>query len=278
MQVLVLAAQNAVDYRLLGVATSASTLFRQVGGSIGVSAFGAIFSNRLGHELAQRLPPGTHVSTAVNPAVVHHLPPAIHAPYVAAFAASLRPVFLAAAAVSLAAFVLTWLLREVPLRQTARAGGVGESFASPRDDSSERELERIISSIVRGDTRLRIYRQVIARAGLDLPPSETWLLGRLRGRTPVTVPELAREFAVPAERVAALAGELERRGLVSDGAGPVDLTADGREALVGLVEAGRAELTALLDNWQRPDDQELAPVLRRLADSLVAEIPDEVPS
>ena len=48
MQVLVLAAQNAVDYRLLGVATSGATLFRQVGGSIGVSVFGAIFTNRLG--------------------------------------------------------------------------------------------------------------------------------------------------------------------------------------------------------------------------------------
>ena len=52
MQVLVLAVQNAVDYRLLGVATSGSTLFRQVGGSIGVAAFGAIFANRLGDELA----------------------------------------------------------------------------------------------------------------------------------------------------------------------------------------------------------------------------------
>jgi EmrB/QacA subfamily drug resistance transporter len=48
MQVLVLAAQNAVPYELLGVATSGSTLFRQVGGSIGVSIFGAIFANRWG--------------------------------------------------------------------------------------------------------------------------------------------------------------------------------------------------------------------------------------
>ena len=36
MQVLVLAVQNAVDPRQLGVATSGSTLFRQIGGSIGV--------------------------------------------------------------------------------------------------------------------------------------------------------------------------------------------------------------------------------------------------
>ena len=53
MQVLVLAAQNSVEYRFLGVATSGSTLFRQVGGSIGVAAFGAIFTNQLATELAK---------------------------------------------------------------------------------------------------------------------------------------------------------------------------------------------------------------------------------
>ena len=47
MQVLVLAVQNAVEYRFMGVATSGSLLFRQIGGSIGVSLFGAIFANRL---------------------------------------------------------------------------------------------------------------------------------------------------------------------------------------------------------------------------------------
>jgi hypothetical protein len=61
MQVLVLAAQNAVDYRPLGVATSASSLRRQIGGSIGVSVFGAIFTNRLGHELAKQLPRDVHL-------------------------------------------------------------------------------------------------------------------------------------------------------------------------------------------------------------------------
>ena len=70
MQVLVLAAQNAVPYEMLGVATSGSTLFRQIGGAIGVSLFGAIFANRLGVELAERLPAGVHVPTAANPALV----------------------------------------------------------------------------------------------------------------------------------------------------------------------------------------------------------------
>ena len=119
MQVLVLAAQNAVDYRLLGVATSGSTLFRSIGGSIGVSAFGAIFANRLATELARRLPNG-HIPSAANPAVIKHLPAAIHAPYVQAVVDALQPVFLTATGISVVAFVLTWLLREVPLRTTAR--------------------------------------------------------------------------------------------------------------------------------------------------------------
>jgi MFS family permease len=70
MQVLVLAAQNAVPYEMLGVATSGATLFRQIGGAIGVSIFGAIFANRLSAELAARLPGGVHVPAAANPAIV----------------------------------------------------------------------------------------------------------------------------------------------------------------------------------------------------------------
>ena len=58
MQVLVLAVQNAVPFRMMGVATTGSTLFRQVGGSIGVSLFGAIFANSLHSNLAAFLPPG----------------------------------------------------------------------------------------------------------------------------------------------------------------------------------------------------------------------------
>jgi EmrB/QacA subfamily drug resistance transporter len=274
MPILVLVAQNSVDYRLLGVATSAATLSRQVGGSIGVSVFGAVFSNRLGQELAERLPAGVGIPTAADPAVVRELPAAIHAPYVASFAAALHPVFLVAAGGALVAFALTWLLRNVPLRQTAGASGVGESFASPRGDSSEGELERIASSIARGEARTRIYAAMAARAGLSLPPAETWLLGRLRGRTPATMPDLAGELGVPAERVASLAGDLERRGLVRADAGSFELTDYGRAALEKLVDAGRAELTALVDG-QRFSPEDLAPVLRRLAASLVAAIPEQ---
>jgi EmrB/QacA subfamily drug resistance transporter len=131
MQVLVLVAQNSVDYRHLGVATSGSTLFRQIGGSIGVSVFGAIFANRLAHELASRLPRGFHAPTAANPAVVKHLPAAIHRPYIEAFAVSLHPVFLMATGIAFLAFVLSWLLREVPLREKTRFEAAGDALPPP---------------------------------------------------------------------------------------------------------------------------------------------------
>jgi putative ABC transport system ATP-binding protein len=55
IQVLVIAVQNAADYRDLGAATSGVTFFRSIGGAFGVSVFGAIFSNRLASELAAAL-------------------------------------------------------------------------------------------------------------------------------------------------------------------------------------------------------------------------------
>jgi EmrB/QacA subfamily drug resistance transporter len=121
MQVLVLAVQNAVEFRVMGVATSGSILFRQVGGSIGIAIFGAIFANSFQSKLAADLPAGAHVPKTVSPSVVGGLPPALHEGYVQAVATSLHPVFVVAACFSVCAFLLTWLLKEVPLRTTSRA-------------------------------------------------------------------------------------------------------------------------------------------------------------
>ena len=117
MQVLVLAVQNAVDFSVMGVATSGSLLFRQVGGSIGIAIFGAIFANRLHSDLAHR---GVHAPKNVSPAVVRSLPPPLRHAYVEAIASALHPVFVAASGIAVAAFLLTWLLREVPLRASTR--------------------------------------------------------------------------------------------------------------------------------------------------------------
>ncbi|MGH2972296.1 MAG: MDR family MFS transporter [Gaiellaceae bacterium] len=118
MQVLVLAVQNAVEPRVMGVATSGSIMFRQIGGSVGIAAFGAIFANHLRQQLAETLPPGVHGPTSATPKAVNALPPHVHALYIHAFSNALHPVFIVGAVVSGISFFLTWLLREVPLRRT----------------------------------------------------------------------------------------------------------------------------------------------------------------
>ncbi len=136
MQVLVLAVQNAVDFRNMGVATSGSLLFRQVGGSIGIAIFGAIFANQLHTKLAAQLPKGVHLPKTVSPAVVRKLPPALHESYIRAVAESLHPVFIVAAVVAVFSFLLTWLLREVPLRDSARPLD-GEEFTPAASEEAQ---------------------------------------------------------------------------------------------------------------------------------------------
>ncbi len=128
MQVLVLAVQNSVDHRLLGVATSGAILFRQIGGSIGIALFGAVFANRLHANLAAALP-GVPVPGTATPEAIKALPPALHHGYQVAVLDSLRPVFLIGAGIGVAAFLLTWLLREMPLRKSTGVGeDIGETF------------------------------------------------------------------------------------------------------------------------------------------------------
>jgi EmrB/QacA subfamily drug resistance transporter len=128
MQVLVLAVQNSVDHRLLGVATSGAILFRQIGGSIGIALFGAVFANRLHANLAEQLP-GVPLPGAATPEAIKNLPPALHHGYQVAVLDSLQPVFLVGAAVGIVAFLLTWLLKEMPLRKSTGVGDeIGETF------------------------------------------------------------------------------------------------------------------------------------------------------
>jgi EmrB/QacA subfamily drug resistance transporter len=271
MQVLVLAVQNAVDYKFLGVATSGSTLFRQIGGSIGVSVFGAIFSNKLAGELAHRLPKGVHIPAVANPKVVDHMAPAVHAPYVASFAASLKPVFLAATGVSLLAFLLSWLLREVPLRQTANTE-VGDSIPAPRADTSERELERIAGDLERREDRRRVYEELIARSGIHIEPVASWVLGRLAEREPVALDALAEQVGVSPGELSAPLGELEQSGYVT-GDGTLRLTPEGRRVVEELWAVRRARLHELLDGWG-PGDAELSAAIDRLARALTLARPE----
>ena len=125
MQVLVLAVQNAVPANVMGVATSGSIMFRQIGGSVGIAVFGAIFANRLHVDLAATLPRGSRPLKTVEPSTIRQLSPHLHTIYVHAFANALHPVFVVGAIISGLSFVLTWFLTEVPLRRTTEAVAPG---------------------------------------------------------------------------------------------------------------------------------------------------------
>ncbi|MNH34719.1 hypothetical protein D3C79_953330 [compost metagenome] len=117
MQVMILAAQNSVAPQHMGVATSSATLFRSIGGSIGVAVFGAIFTNVLHSRLAVLLPQDAQLPRSLGAAAVHHLPAALQQDYLQAFGGAIHSVYQIAACVMVLAFALTWLLKEVPLRQ-----------------------------------------------------------------------------------------------------------------------------------------------------------------
>ncbi|WP_419689635.1 MDR family MFS transporter [Burkholderia theae] len=117
MPVLTLAVQNTVEFRHMGVATSGATLFRSIGSSIGVAAFGALFSHGLQSRMLQALPAGTELPPALGPGAVHQLPDAVRDVYLHAFSGSLHVVYLAAAIVVAIAFVLAWFVEDAPLRK-----------------------------------------------------------------------------------------------------------------------------------------------------------------
>ena len=132
MQVLVIAVQNAVDTSDLGVATSANAFFRSMGGTFGTAIFGAILSAQLTSGLARRLPGGGAVDPASvtgSPAAIAALPPGVREPVIASFVDALQVVYLTAAPITLVAFGLTLLLREIRLRSGSDADEGSDSGA-----------------------------------------------------------------------------------------------------------------------------------------------------
>ncbi|HUA11485.1 MAG TPA: MDR family MFS transporter [Solirubrobacteraceae bacterium] len=271
MQVLVLAVQNAVDYSDLGVATSGATLFRSMGGSLGTAVLGAVFANRLRHELAAHLPPAavSHAGggSSVDPAEIDRLPPALHAGYLEAFTKSLNSVFLVAAVIGVFAFVLSWLIRELPLRKTVATRDAGDAFPAPTDDTSLANIVRMIGRMDRREGQREIVSRVAARAGVDLSPAACWLLARLSVEADRSIPELAEHVQVSPSRLAIARDELVGGGLVEPGsgdhAGP--LTDAGREALTKLTKTGEQRLADLLEEWRPQEDERLARMIETLA-------------
>ena len=151
-----------MPYADLGVATSGVTFFRSIGGSFGTAVFGAIFASQLTGNLARYLtgtpiPAGFNASAGASPATLAKLPPAVHAGYIHAFAASLHTVFLIAVPITAVAFALTWLLKEVPLRKVASVpdpAQVVAPTAMPAARDSADEVTRALSVLAGKEDRV----------------------------------------------------------------------------------------------------------------------------
>jgi MFS family permease len=136
MQTTMLIAQNSVDARDMGVASSTNTFFRSIGGSFGVSLFGALFASRLQRSLSGV--PGAEGfaegGANVDPAQLQTLPAAMREPLFAAIADGMHVVFLWAAPFALLAFLLGWAIKAVPLRggpSTAQSAPPEKATVSP---------------------------------------------------------------------------------------------------------------------------------------------------
>jgi MFS family permease len=130
--VLILAAQNAVPAKDIGVATATNTFGRTVGSSFGVAVFGAIFSTRLTAALAHGSTASVaggivHSGLNISRAQIDALPPPLRAAFLQGFADALHGVFIGGVVVAVIGFVLALLLREVPLRKREPTAAVTET-------------------------------------------------------------------------------------------------------------------------------------------------------
>jgi DNA-binding MarR family transcriptional regulator len=278
MQVMVIAVQNDVEYRDLGVATSGATLFRLIGGSLGTAILGAVFAARLSANLSLVLPGGAPHNMSVQ--ALLRLPPAGRAAYSQAFTSALDTIFLVATIVCGIGFVLTWLLPERPLRATVAAAArdagneAGEAFARPSDeDSVAAHLEAALSSLADRDVQRQHIRRIVERAGETLTPLAAWLLVQIERNPDYDPFELARKRAIPDERVTAALDELRARGLLTgrdkDAGIRAKLTSSGCEVLDRLVSARRAHLAELAAEWDPSQEKNVDEYLRGAVRDLV---------
>ncbi|HEY9409767.1 MAG TPA: MDR family MFS transporter [Jiangellaceae bacterium] len=120
MQTTMVIAQNSVEAKNNGVASSTATYFRSIGGSMGVSLLGALFIAVLSSSLTSSLGAAgaelTSGSGTLTPAALDQLPAPVHAAYLQAVVDAMQSMFLAGAVVAVVAVVAAWFIREVPLR------------------------------------------------------------------------------------------------------------------------------------------------------------------
>lgn len=125
MQNLVVVVQNDVPHRIVGVATSSASYFRQIGASIGIAVFGSLFIARLTDAFAsapQAPAAGPGFSPddvrSLTPQILATLPAPVQEAIADAFATALPPLFIYGVPVMLLGLVLALCIQSHPLRST----------------------------------------------------------------------------------------------------------------------------------------------------------------
>jgi EmrB/QacA subfamily drug resistance transporter len=281
LQVLVIAVQNSADYADLGAATSGATFFRSIGGSFGVAIFGSVFANRLASQLIAALhgapvPAGFAAGSGASRAQIDKLPPLLRAGVLHAYTLAIERVFLVAVPVAAVAFVLSWFLREVPLRATtAGASDIGEGLgAGSAQRTSVEEVERALLRLADGDLRRRGYERLAEVTGLGLPAGSCWVLARLAKCGPLPGTELAREARVSVDYGKPYVDRLVAEGMLLRDDGLLALTDSGHRAADRLFEARRAGLERMLAGWSPEQHADLAAMLDKVSHELLGEPAD----
>ncbi|GIH80293.1 MDR family MFS transporter [Planobispora longispora] len=120
MQTTMLIAQNSVEQKDLGVASSTSTFFRSIGGSFGVSLFGAVFNNRFTDGLTAKFgAEGEKLASGggqFDPAALEQMPAPVRSGFLEALAVSIADVFWWAILFAVVVPLLAAFVKEIPLR------------------------------------------------------------------------------------------------------------------------------------------------------------------
>jgi EmrB/QacA subfamily drug resistance transporter len=141
MQLTMLIAQNSVELKDMGVASSTTTLFRTIGGSFGVALMGTLFANQVRDTMTAKAGaaggPGTGGGqpAQLDAASLERLPAPVRALYEQAVADGTHTVFLVAGVTALLCFVAAWFIKEVPLKGGEQTGE-GEPALSPEPEGS----------------------------------------------------------------------------------------------------------------------------------------------
>lgn len=155
LQIYVLAVQNAVQRRDLGVATSSLQFFRNIGSTLGTAIAGTIMTSNLMAGINQRMTPelmekvpagGINPNDVLNPTALAALPPEVGQVLREALAEAMGAVFLIVPGLALLSLVFTVMIKPLPLRETLEAPeNVGRQLLDAQAMSSP-DQERILLS------------------------------------------------------------------------------------------------------------------------------------